>query len=218
MRLKETMRLVVGSSAIYLLMATLHACGAGTAAPASTTGGMGSGGGLSTSSSGQAGAGGLLNPVDDALAKSGSRLKARWTVGADGSRWNPTIWDSERKESCIWTRAEDGKHRCLPLQGDAVYFLDASCTMPVVGIKLNCNGGAPPPYVTLTSYLDGACAEGTTRVYVIGPPVAKPDMWYANDGAGKCVALPPPEKTAFYAAGAPIPASSFVSSTTEIDE
>src|SRR5687768_11906869 len=63
---------------------------------------------------------GVFVPTD------GSRLKARWMEGPDGSR---TLWgwyDTTLKAPCRFSRAIDGEQRCLP-EGpgaDALWFAD----------------------------------------------------------------------------------------------
>jgi hypothetical protein len=71
------------------------------------------------------------------LFVSGTRLRARYFAGDDGTRqWNGW-YDSERDEECNFTfgnlRASDGTIRCLPLFGSVRLnaYADPMCTQPV---------------------------------------------------------------------------------------
>jgi len=78
----------------------------------------------------------VVDPVPDAAAEpamDGSRLKAVYMVGADGSKqWNYLWWDSERKEECSFASFSDGTNRCVPTASvyAASIFSDASCSTP----------------------------------------------------------------------------------------
>ena len=77
-------------------------------------------------SSGADGSGGdlldaLTNPVADAKADpatSGTRLKAKYYAGADGSRQFVGWHDAQRDEDCYFGAAADGVLRCAPFRGD----------------------------------------------------------------------------------------------------
>jgi len=82
----------------------------------STTAGVGgatSASSTATSGAGGNGAGG--SEMGPAGYTSGSRLKAHYFVGADGSRQFRAWYDSQLDILCDWARATDGKTRCLPL-------------------------------------------------------------------------------------------------------
>jgi len=125
---------------VYVVMA---ACGGSKGAPgfASKDGG----GSIGDGSSSGSGPGGdndsdlvdaLTNPVPDANAEpttSGSRLKARYYVGEDGSRQFVGWYDSQRKEECSFLSAGDGETRCLPAGAYPIgVYSDANCTTPIV--------------------------------------------------------------------------------------
>lgn len=78
----------------------------------------------------------MTDPVPDASAEpamDGSRLKAVYLVGADGSRqWNYTWWDSQRNEECSFLPFSDGTTRCVPAgSASASLFSDPGCTVPL---------------------------------------------------------------------------------------
>jgi hypothetical protein len=83
--------------------------------------------------------GALPSPVSVALADtSGTRLKASYTVGSDGSKLfdADAVYDSQLGVDCSFSIAADGQTRCPGIQ-DAnlqkpIVFSDAACTTPVV--------------------------------------------------------------------------------------
>lgn len=78
----------------------------------------------------------LTDPVPDAMAnESGSRLKARRYVGADGSKEWLGWHDSKRGINCMAAVADDGKTRCMPTAVIAVYFSDSACTQALALVQ-----------------------------------------------------------------------------------
>lgn len=72
-------------------------------------------------------------------AQSGSRLKARYLVGDDGSRQPNGDWlDTTTGEPCTYQKANDDETRCLPAlfvaANSGAYYLDDSCTQLVLSI------------------------------------------------------------------------------------
>jgi hypothetical protein len=98
--------------------------GAGTAGAAAAAGAAGS-------------AGPGVEVVQQAL--SGTRLKAYWQTGADGSKQFAGYWfDSALKVDCSFGLRSDGKQRCMPTSPIVLFaatpsaFADAGCTVPLV--------------------------------------------------------------------------------------
>jgi hypothetical protein len=95
--------------------------------------------------------GGLVDLVRDAMgpkkveaSESGTRLKAKRYVGADGSKQFVNWFDSARNEDCYFSSASDGKTRCLPTGAYALsYFSDATCTTRLAYQGVGC---AAPKY------------------------------------------------------------------------
>jgi hypothetical protein len=121
---------VVGSIVVYVVVAACGSDGAG--------GGGGDGGtGLVDSLVDS-----LANPVGDAKAEpngSGSRLKAKYLSGGDGSKqFLFEFHDTERNEDCSFKLASDMKTRCLPDGRKAELYADAACTQPVIAEKPAC--------------------------------------------------------------------------------
>lgn len=77
-------------------------------------------------------AGACVGATREAL--SGTRLKARYVVGDDGSRSPLGFFDTARSEACTFQNAEDGKLRCLPTDDLAAVlpkmFVDSACRIP----------------------------------------------------------------------------------------
>jgi hypothetical protein len=70
---------------------------------------------------------------------SGSRVRAVFIVGDDGSKMLHSWWDNQRKETCGWRLVQNGDFRCLPAMAVAGYiFADAACTRLVSSWTLNC--------------------------------------------------------------------------------
>jgi hypothetical protein len=144
-----------------------------------TTGAGGHGG--MPSSSGDSGImDALMDPVSDAMAgienpQSGTRLKGKFTMGADGSKeyqyssyflapnFNATgplavhaVWyDSMLQADCTFLPATDGQLHCLPgtptsggngTQGTVLFFTDSACTQPIVALAQP--GAGCVPYAT----------------------------------------------------------------------
>jgi len=134
MNQREIGRLIAGSLAIYVVMAACSAtesanrttkAAGGTSAIAAnggTTSSVVEGGatGITSYSSGSSSIiNTIVNPVKDAYAStSGSRLKAKFRTGSDGSKeyLEGLWWDSERSEDCTVSPyvMTDGTYRCLP--------------------------------------------------------------------------------------------------------
>src|SRR5664280_530267 len=165
MNTREVVRLVVGSVAVYVIVA---ACSAnerivppavknGTTATGGMTnanGGTNTNGGISAKSGSSAiSTGGSLltaitNPVSDAAAQaatSGSRLKANYYVGTDGSKEFIGWHDSQLGVDCSFVLASDGTTRCMPLGTPSavaiinVAFSDSACSQPVAQVNKGCS-------------------------------------------------------------------------------
>jgi hypothetical protein len=143
-RAKEGLKLVFGSVVVYVVMAACASGGPGTAggsgsgsvAPgggdaAGSSGGDGSGSSGGGSSSGgtaldDSGGRGILDaltdPVTEASAapnQSGSRLKAKYYVGSDGSKTFTGMHDSMLNVDCNFIQASDSTTRCPGWAGGA---------------------------------------------------------------------------------------------------
>jgi len=235
--LREAARLVVGSFAVYVVFAACSAGGNGTPelrisaednprdgdAPRSRDGGLvvdrdagraqGSGGGGSIIDP-------IVDPVPAANAEptNGSRLKAIYRVGQDGSR-EPIAnlwWDSARGEECSWRRAADGVDRCLPTAlapGASPMFADSGCTQDAVIIPRVYCEGQPPPYAS--GFVVECTSAFRSRILQLG--TTAPTI-YNRNAEGACVDVTTTygPTYALYRA-TEVPASSFVGSALEHD-
>jgi hypothetical protein len=159
----------------------------------------------------------LMHPVPPASADptDGSRLKAQYLLGADGSKaYVPGVWfDTMRNETCSFFPAADGSMRCLPEGTQVEVFSDAACTVPLVMMP----GGCPAPTYGLTTDTS-MCTQtaGAMHVLPVGPTMT-PATMYVNSGTQCLSAGSPTVGYTFYSLGAEIPATSFVAATTAHD-
>ena len=141
--------------------------------------------------------------------ESGSRLKARTLVGADGSR-SPNGWhDSQLDTDCQWRKAADGTQRCLPAGLVANRFLDDQCTEPVVA-QDDCE---PSDFVIVSD--DSQTCGARYHVFPLAAVVTPATAYYRN-GSGACTTIAVPQGT-LHATGTELPASGFVAATVEIE-
>jgi len=106
-------------------------------------------------SPGSGGRGGSAQGGDFLEATSGSRLKAYWITGQDGSKqFNDQWWDSQLSIDCNFTVAQDGNWRCMPLPSyvGAIFFSDSGCTTPL--FYTSCS-------TPLTTYVSISTTSGT---------------------------------------------------------
>ena len=159
----------------------------------------------------------MVDPVPDAAADptNGTRLKARYYVGADGSR-EPIAaygwYDSERRENCGFAKAPDGLTRCLPVIGAyayGTYYSDAACVAEIAVAGGTCAAEAPryanvAPSTTCTTF----------RVHQLGPAYTGPAL-YLKSGT-MCVATTVSAGVSYYQIGTEVLPASFVQATEEI--
>ena len=159
----------------------------------------------------------MIDPIPDAAADptNGSRLKARYYVGADGSR-EPVAaygwYDSERRENCGFTKASDGLIRCVPMIGAyayGTYYVDAACTVELAVAAGSC-GAEVPRYANVAA--SATCT--TFRVHQLGPAFTGTAL-YLKSGT-MCIATTVSAGISYYQLGAEVPPASFVQATEEI--
>ncbi len=154
--MKQWFSFLVGGSCVYVLVAACSAASGprrvggasssgagGTLADARADGVGGSDSAVSADGALDAIADAVTDPVSDAAAnpyQSGSRLKARVLVTADGARQFVGWRDTQLGLDCTFVTATDGKTRCLPqLGGIAVVYADSACSKPLVYAASNCH-------------------------------------------------------------------------------
>lgn len=162
----------------------------------------------------------LVNPVPVAKAdsvQSGSRLKAVYWVGADGSK-QPFLnqwYDSQRRENCSFTILSDGNYHCRPASPAFVlgYFADAGCTQQLA--QASSAPGCTAPTTAVVSPASASCPTKGERVYQVGAVFT--GTVYSGTPSS-CTKSTTPSGYALYNVGAEIPASSFVSATVQTDQ
>lgn len=170
----------------------------------------------------------LINPVKDAKADtppapdatqlftSGTRLKAKYQQGEDGSRQFIGWYDSKLKEDCWFVQTKDGL-RCLPglYSSSTMFFLDANCTHAIAMKQNNCSASQ--------FYASAASPAGSCQpVYTVGKYGAAitslPDLiYYGEPGNCKGTASKPYAGKSFYEV-VEVPNSEFVAAEIQIDK
>ena len=238
MRMQEAAKMLAGSIVIYVVMAACAARGGvnpgfsddGGPEGNNSSGGGSSGGGAggesnadgSGSGSGSDGSSvfdALTNPVPGASAdpyQSGSRLKANYYAGADGSKQFMTMHDTQLNVDCAFQGAADGVLRCIPTgQGIFVgYYADSGCTQPIVAQYKGCS----PPLYAVVPEGSGCALQRMEHVLSVTGAYSGGGMVYL--GSTMCSATPASALTVsydLYTTGAEVPASTFVQATVQAD-
>jgi hypothetical protein len=123
-------------------------------------------------------------------ALSGTRLKAYWYTGSDGSRQFAQRWyDSMLKADCAFQPGPDGVVRCLPQVsfGNALYS-DATCTVAVaVAILKNACTTTPSPWTALSVPDATACNKFSSKYFSVGAAYTGPQFISSPGSAQPCV-------------------------------
>jgi hypothetical protein len=136
---------------------------------------------------------------------SGTRLRVRKWVTAEGTEHFVGWHDKERDEECSYRIASDGKMRCVPSSSSPIdtLHLDAACTQPVVQLTTSpCD--VRPKYATLAAV--AACER--PRMVAVGAVATFGVQAYRKQG-NDCVAAAVPTTT-YYELGAPVDPNAFV--------
>jgi hypothetical protein len=149
------------------------------------------------------------NPSKPGESKSGTRLKARTMVGADGSRSFVGWYDSQQKTDCNFTKSADGQTRCLPTSAFTLpsHFTDSGCTTPVGYAAKGC----PPATKYLQSPRSASC-NTTYAVHQLGA-LYTGDIFIGSPDS--CTKTSPSSALDYYTVGAEVPASTFVAGSEE---
>ena len=167
----EAVRLVAGSALVYGLVA---ACGAAT----DSLEARGRDDAGDTDDPEREGGGSLLDAIADAITDpvkdadaeqpiSGSRLKAEYLRGADGSRQFLQWFDIVRQEPCSYLKDSAGDMRCMPIERlmtDPVNMgwpEESSCSEAPTIVSL------PPGYSSRYAFI--RAADGGHRLYGLTP-------------------------------------------------
>jgi hypothetical protein len=227
MKKRETLKLVAGSVTVYIVVACGSAVGPGLEG-ATADGSRDASSGVpsdATSSSpndtGLSVIDALTDPVSTAKAdpnQSGTRLKAKYYVGTDGSKTFAGMHDGQLGVDCAFTLASDGTTRCLPGYGTGAalanepYFADSGCTQPL-GFSYS---GCPSPTYATGSISSSCQYAPEERIFAVTGVVTGT----AYQGTpSSCTAFQASALTtvAFYSLGAEVPPSTFVQGTVQTD-
>lgn len=161
----------------------------------------------------------VTDPVPSATAnESGSRIKAKWIVGDDGSRTFVGTYDSEREEECVWTYATDGSRRCLPIGGVASaypQFTDSACTLRIFQRTTTCSN-LGLNYIPV----NGGCSETPYlyELHTLSAPLTAGTVTYGmSDDSCVEVSVIPDNIYTYHSSTGAIPPSSFARGTTQTD-
>lgn len=138
----------------------------------------------------------MISPVADAKAGgvvSGSRLKATFIVGSDGSkRIDPDVfWDAELGETCQFTELADGESYCVPRHAEAhmsdeatKLYADASCSKEIPGYvsDLVCVADKMPTYAVVLENAFCGTAGRIKKIYKRGAPISELRRIYSFSG------------------------------------
>lgn len=204
-------RLLIGSLLVYSAVVLMHGCDSGHGVMSTYMARSVGAGGAASAGHGGAGpsAGALMDPAPNADAEeSGSRLKALWRVGDDGSRGPFFLWyDSQRKERCSFLTMADGRERCAPVTsgaGVSGYYTDVSCFKLAALVSPSPCPMVEPKYAMM--YDSSICPAGY-RVYSVAGPVSEV---YQKSSSGECTLATFPLGYGFYGVGPEIPPTEFV--------
>lgn len=193
------------------------------------------------------GARNFLEPIGEARAESGNRLKAEYLLGDDGSfdyQLRSVWWfdaftvdhpvqafgDSMRNEECAYQISADSKARCLPVETARTYvgqYSDAGCTvgvgyvvLPLAACPVTAPKYASSPDVGPTCQYNGGSAP-PTHIYPITAPLGKVTNCYSlNNGVCTLVGnckVPQTGPSTYYALGPEVDPANFVEGAPAID-
>lgn len=147
----------------------------GCAGPAGKDGARGPAG-----EQGPAGKDGAPGSAGKDAAVSGSRLKAQYQVGDDGSSAFYGWIDTKTQQPCTYYAAADGQPRCLPAKhGGTRFYADPACT---TAVYVYFNLPSPPAYVPAQTIF-----VGKSTYLHLGQP-ENPVTTYDDNGSG-CATL-----------------------------
>ena len=169
--------------------------GVASGSSGSGSGGTASSSGTVSSSGSSSGVGSSGSPVPDANAdetQSGSRLKANYFVGGDGSKQFAGYFTDTAMSSaqCNFVTAADGTIRCLPTSptfyATVDYYSNAACTV-VLGYSTVACTTTPPYAAQLVEATAGGCVnQPAYHVYTVTASYTG-TIYFSS--AGACTAI-----------------------------
>jgi hypothetical protein len=162
---------------------------------------------------------GEVGPISEARAESGTRLKARWLVGSDGSRQFVNWRDTELDAECTFQSASDGSSRCQPYSAgvETGGYSDAACTQRLFRMPRldDCTAAAPPRFGTVHSY--DSCRAGRFTLFALSDRIQPGNVY--DDTSGACrQRAGADEDFIYFAAAEELPPTRFVGAEIATDE
>lgn len=152
----------------------------------------------------------MVEPVPDASAGpgSGTRLKMKTFLGADGSVVHAGIWDDQLKLDCSVYPASDGSLRCIPSgpAASGTAFADPSCTTELVYTYGSCQPKAALRYDAMINGCYPFPFE--VKAYSVGAKMTPQFVFTGN--AASCVKSAPIPGYSYYELGQEMPPAMFV--------
>jgi hypothetical protein len=110
---------------------------------------------------------------------SGSRLRAKWRVSADGARDFIAWHDSQLNVDCFWYPTSDGVTRCLPMGAPFTSaYADAACTQAAIVLNASDPCAAQLPAYAITYAPPSGCSGNWGRVHARGAKVAQTTYYF----------------------------------------
>jgi len=161
----------------------------------------------------------MADPVPDAAAEemSGTRLKARYYVGLDGSKQFAGFYDTSRKENCAVMNASDGTLRCLPTKFYAMggsFYADDGCSQKLFVVAKAAAGAACPSTGSPSSPGYGYYADGCSYAYYTLTPTLPAVVYTGTPDA--CSGLPAPTSTYDFYTGTELDPATFEKMSDEV--
>jgi hypothetical protein len=146
---------------------------------------------------------------DDAEFVSGTRIRATYWLAEDGTRRYTGLFDTKLQVACSFSKAEDGKVRCLPMDtADAAnVFADMNCMQPLGHVDAQ---WCTTPKYGMQPQQAAGCAAGPI-VYALGASVNLATIY--NPAGANCNPSPAAGQKLFDL-GSKVAPTEFVEGTT----
>ncbi len=135
---------------------------------------------------------------------SGSRLRAKFLVDADGDRMFQGFHDRDLDADCAWAGGDEP--RCLPEHVGTITFRDAACSDPLLAATPG-ECSPVPRYVTVGR---DDCTDGAARVWHVGAQVAPAQVFLLDTLSHACTPAAPDPSVMYYGAGEEVALDRFV--------
>ena len=160
----------------------------------------------------------FLAAESNVVTSDAGRLKPRYLTTADGGCFFDEWWDEQLQTACSFKTAYAGApYYCEPLNDSTIRpqyvdtFSDTECNTPAPYLMLTSSEGDKPPKFFIL--LQSSCAnQRVSEVRPVAPTPSVPPPLYTNV-TGDCVSYPVDPTSKYFATGAIMQKSEFVSAT-----